>query len=103
MNKVIAGIGRDVARLGAAIYAPSQAAATGRIQISVRSWAGALYVFAVNSSRTAITAKMTIPALNGRPLSVMGESRRLNSDGNSFSDRFAPLAVHLYIAAPGGF
>jgi hypothetical protein len=103
MNKVIAGIGRDVARLGPAIYAPSQVAATGRIQISVRSWAGALYVFAVNSSRAAVTAKMTIPALNGRPLSVLGESRRLNSDGNSFSDRFAPMAVHLYVAAPGGF
>jgi hypothetical protein len=103
MNKVIAGIGRDVARLGPSIYAPSQAAASGRVQLSVRSWAGALYVFAVNSSRSAITAKMTIPALNGRPLSVMGESRRVNSDGNSFTDRFAPLAVHLYIAAPGGF
>jgi hypothetical protein len=102
MNKVIAGVGRDVARLGPAIYAPGQAAASGRIQLSVRSSAGALYVFAINSSRTAVNAKMTIPALNGRPLTVMGESRRVNSDGNSFTDRFAPLAVHLYIV-PAGF
>jgi hypothetical protein len=103
MNKVIAGIGRDVARLGPAIYAPSQAAASGRIQLSVRNWAGALYVFAINSSRTAVSAKMSIPALKGRPLTVMGESRRVNSDGDTFVDRFAPMAVHLYIAAPVGF
>jgi hypothetical protein len=101
MNKVIAGVGRDVARLGPAIYAPSQVAASGRIQLSVRSWAGALYVVAVNSSRAAVNAKMSIPALNGRSLTVIGESRRVNSDGDTFTDRFAPLAVHLYIAAPG--
>jgi hypothetical protein len=100
MNKVIAGVGRDVARLGPAVYAPSQAAASGRIQLSVRNAGGALYVFAVNSSRTAVNAKMTIPGLNGRPLTVMGESRRVNTDGGTFTDRFAPLAVHLYIAAP---
>jgi hypothetical protein len=102
MNRVIAGVGRDVARLGPVIYAPSQAAASGRIQLSVRTWAGALYVLAVNSSWTTVNAKMSIPALNGRPLSVMGESRRVNSDGNTFADRFAPMAVHLYIAAPAG-
>jgi hypothetical protein len=103
MNKVIAGIGRDVARLGPAIYAPSQVAASGRVQLSVRNSSDALYVLAINSSRAALSVKMTIPGLNGRPLSVMGEGRRVNSDGNSFTDRFSPLAVHLYIAAPAGF
>jgi hypothetical protein len=103
MNRVIAGVGRDVARLGPVIYVPGQAAASGRIQLSVRTWAGALYVFAVNSSWATVNAKMSIPALNGRPLSVMGEGRRVNSFGDTFSDRFAPMAVHLYIAAPGGF
>jgi hypothetical protein len=102
MNRVIAGIGRDVARLGPVIYLPGQAAASQRVQLSVRSWAGALYVFAVNSGWSAVNAKMTIPALNGRPLSVMGEGRRVNSDGDTFTDRFAPMAVHIYIAAPAG-
>ena len=32
----------------------------------------------------------------------MAQSRRVNSDGDTFVDRFAPLAVHLYIAAPAG-
>jgi hypothetical protein len=102
LNRVIAGVGRDVARLGPAVYAPSQAAASGRIQLSVRNVAGALYVFAVNSSRAAVNAKMAIPGLSGRPLTVMGESRRVNTDGDTFTDRFAPLAVHLYIAPPAG-
>ncbi|MGE5272935.1 MAG: hypothetical protein ACM3QU_04065 [Verrucomicrobiota bacterium] len=101
-SRVIAGIGRDVARLGPVVYVPGQAAASGRIQLSVRTRAGALYVFAVNSSWTAVNAKMSIPALNGRPLSVMGEGRRVNSIGDTFTDRFAPMAVHLYIAAPVG-
>jgi hypothetical protein len=100
MNRAIAGVARDVARLGPAIYAPSQGAASQRVQVSVRTWAGALYVLAVNSGWSAVNARMTIPALNGRPLSVMGEGRRVNSDGDTSADRFAPMAVHLYIAAP---
>jgi hypothetical protein len=31
---------------------------------------------------------------------VMGEGRRLASKGDSFTDSFAPLAVHVYIAPP---
>ena len=73
-----------------------------QVEISARAWAGATYVFAVNSGYTATDAKITVPALNGRTLSVMGESRRVDSDGDSFTDHFAPLAVHLYIAAPAG-
>ena len=32
----------------------------------------------------------------------MGEGRRVNSDGDMFTDHFAPMAVHIYIAAPVG-
>jgi hypothetical protein len=104
MNRVISAIGRDVARLGPAIYMPPIAASdnSGNIQVSVRTWGGATYVFAINSSWAARNAQFTIPSLNGRPLSVMGEGRRVNSDGDVFSDHFAPLAVHIYIAAPAG-
>ena len=73
-----------------------------QIQISARLWGGALYVFAVNSGWTAADATFKLPSLNGRPLTVMGESRRVNSDGDTFADHFAPMGVHLYIAAPPG-
>jgi hypothetical protein len=59
-------------------------------------------VFAVNSGWTATDATFKLPSLNGRPLTVMGESRRVNSDGDTFTDHFAPMGVHLYIAAPAG-
>ena len=104
MNEVISGVGRDVARLGPAIYRPSMNASDDnpQIQISARTWAGAVYVFAVNSGWDATDAKITVPSLNGRPLTVMGESRRVNSDGDVFTDHFAPMSVHIYIAAPAG-
>ena len=104
MNKVISGVGRDVARLGPAIYMPPIAASdnSSTINMSARTWGGATYVFAINSGWTAQDAQFTIPSLNGRPLSVMGESRRVNSDGDVFRDHFPPLAVHIYIAAPAG-
>jgi hypothetical protein len=104
MNGVISGVGRDVARLGPAVYMPAQPASDSSqpVLISARTWAGALYVIAVNSGWTATDTTITVPALNGRPLSVMGESRRVNSDGDTFTDHFAPLAVHIYIAAPAG-
>ena len=104
VSRAISGVKRDVARLGPAVYAPDEAASDNNptVQISARIWAGALYVFAVNSSYDATDATIKVPALNGRALFAMGESRRVNSDGDVFSDHFAPLAVHIYIAAPAG-
>jgi hypothetical protein len=104
MNGVISGVGRDVARLGPVVYTPAQSASDNSktVLISARTWAGALYVIAVNSGWTATDSTITVPSLNGRPLSVMGESRRVNSDGDTFTDHFAPLGVHIYIAAPAG-
>ena len=104
MNRVISGVARDVARLGPAIYQPGQPVSVDskQVLISARLWGGALYVFAVNSGWTATDATFKLPSLNGRPLTVMGESRRVNSDGDTFTDHFASMGVHLYIAAPAG-
>ncbi len=104
LNRTISGVARDVARLGPAVYMPSQPAtgSSPQVLISARTWAGALYVLAVNSGWTATDAKISVPALDGRPVLALGESRRVNSVDDSFTDHFAPLAVHLYIAAPAG-
>jgi hypothetical protein len=104
MNRVISGVGRDVARLGPAIYQPDQPISdnNSQIEVSARAWGGALYVFAVNSGWTATNATIKVPTLGGRPLTAMGEGRRVNSDDDTFTDHFAPMAVHLYIAAPAG-
>jgi hypothetical protein len=98
----IAAVGRDVARLGPAIYRPDEPVSddSPAIVVSARTTGGALYVIAVNSSYAATQATFKVQALNGRTLSVMGESRRLAASGDSFTDSFAPLAVHIYVAAP---
>jgi hypothetical protein len=98
----IAAVGRDVARVGPAIYMGDVAASDNNAQvvISARTWAGATYVIAVNAGYTDADAIITVPSLNGRTLMVVGESRRVDSDADAFTDHFQPLAVHIYVAAP---
>jgi hypothetical protein len=100
--RAIAAVGRDVARLGPAVYAPDESVSddTQQVVVAARTVAGALYLIAVNAGYTATQATFKAAALNGRTLTVMGESRRLASTGDSFTDSFAPLAVHIYIAPP---
>jgi hypothetical protein len=98
----IAAVGRDVARVGPAIYTGDVAASDNNAQvvISARTWAGATYVIAVNAGYTDADVTITVPSLNGRTLMVLGESRRVDSDADAFTDHFQPLAVHIYVAAP---
>jgi hypothetical protein len=100
--RAIAAVGRDVARVGPAIYAGDSPASDNNTQvvISARTWAGATYLIAVNAGYTDADATFTVPSLNGRTLMVLGESRRVDSDGDVFTDHFQPLAVHIYVAAP---
>jgi hypothetical protein len=100
--RAIAAVARDVARLGPVTYTPNQAATDDNdaVVLSARNWAGALYVIAVNSSFSAQNATMRSALLNGRRLSVLGESRRVRSVGDAFGDTFAPMGVHIYYAGP---
>jgi hypothetical protein len=100
--RAIAAVARDVARLGPATYMPNQPATADNdaIVLSARNWAGALYVIAVNTSFSPQNATMKSALLNGRTLTVLGESRRIRSVGDAFGDSFAPLAVHIYFAGP---
>ena len=82
MNRVISGIGRDVARLGPAIYMPPIAASDNSgNDPDVRPHLGRRHLRLRDQLELgrAETRQFTIPSLNGRPLSVMGESRRVNS------------------------
>jgi hypothetical protein len=100
--RAIATVARDVARLGPVVYQPDEAVSddSQQVVVSARTWGGALYLIAVNSGYSAAQATFKLPVLNGRTLTVMGEGRRLASKGDSFTDSFAPLAVHVYIAPP---
>jgi hypothetical protein len=102
----IASVSHDVQELGPALLAPAVAAsvepAAGPVRVGARSYNGALYVIAVNSSRSRARATITVPSLGGRPLSALGEARQIPANGNSFVDTFPSLGVHLYVAAPSG-
>ena len=63
---------------------------------------GALYVVAVNSSFSPTRATLHVQGLNGRALEAFDEGRSVAAQGDSFTDDFAPLAGHIYIAAPAG-
>jgi hypothetical protein len=98
-----AAVGNDVVRAGPAIGAEVQIVSgnDAQIVISTRMLAGAVYVIAVNAGDGATDATISVPALNGRALTVLGEGRFVDSDGGSFTDHFDPLGVHIYLAAPG--
>lgn len=61
-GRAIAAVGRDVARVGPAVYMDSLAASDDNPQVvvSARSWAGATYVFAVNAGYDATDATISV-------------------------------------------
>ncbi|HZO63008.1 MAG TPA: hypothetical protein VFB35_08515, partial [Gaiellaceae bacterium] len=60
----------------------------------------ALYVVAVNPTRSSVRATIHVPGLGARGVEVLEEGRSVASSGDAFDDRFGPLAVHLYMARP---
>ena len=55
---------------------------------------------AANPAGAPASATFTVPGLVGDTVSVFGEGRTLPVVGGRFSDSFAGLGVHVYIAAP---
>jgi hypothetical protein len=101
MAQAIAQVTHDVRALGPALLQPpAPASADGPVRVTARSYDGAVYVVAVNPATQPVNATVTVPGLGGRALSVLGEGRQVASSGGGFSDAFAPLAVHVYVAAP---
>ena len=101
-SRAINAVARDVARLGPAAYIPNLPATSdqGELLLVARNWGGALYVIAINPTYHSLDATMHQSLLNGRTLSVLGESRKIRSVNEAFGDSFAPLAVHIYYAGP---
>jgi hypothetical protein len=101
LTPAIARIAREAAALGGALLAPDvQASASAPVLAAARSFNGALYVIAVNPTRRATRATLTVPGLGGRAGTVLGEHRGVNGSADQYSDGFAPLAAHLYVFPP---
>jgi hypothetical protein len=97
----VAGVAKEVTALGAALVAPdSPASASAPVIAAARSAQKALYVIAVNPTRTSVRATIEASGLSGRSAAVLGEGRSVAASGDKLVDSFEPLAVHLYVAAP---
>jgi hypothetical protein len=97
----LTAIGNALSGVGPAVDTESQTADENnpKVMISTRTWAGAVYVIAVNAGDSATDVTISVPSLHARTLTVLGESRFIDSNGGSFIDHFDPLDVHIYVAA----
>ena len=103
VSGALAQVGHDIQALGPVLLAPeAPVSADPPVEATARSYRGAFYVFAVNPSYGAVKATIRARGLEGRPLQVLGENRTVTPANGSFTDSFAPLAVHLYAAPPPG-
>ncbi len=102
IGNTISGVTRQIAELGPALLAAPEYGQSDAplVHVGVRHFGGATYVIAVNSGFGPVNSTITVPGLGGHPLDVVDEGRRLGSVGDSFSDSFDPLGVHIYVAAP---
>jgi hypothetical protein len=100
VGNAIAGVSRDVAKLGPALLAPASAATGEGVYVGARTYAGTTYVIAVNGSFAPVRGRIGVPDLGTRVLHVYDEARDVLSTRGTFTDDFAPLAVHVYIARP---
>jgi hypothetical protein len=72
----------------------------GRIDATARTVGGAVYVFAVNVSRTPVTATFTV---RDGTWQVYEEGRTVTAAAGTLTDSFAPLGVHVYVLPPPPF
>ena len=105
IGKEITSINREITALAPALLgpeAPVTVSGTG-VYAGARSFDGARYVIAVNASWKTQKASFALPALGNTVGWVYGESRSVPVTKGTFSDSFAPLAVHVYVIAPPGW
>jgi hypothetical protein len=70
------------------------------VKAGAREHNGAVYVIAVNSSRSGAGASINVPALGDRVLRSLDGQHTVTASGGSFTDSFGPLEVRVYVAAP---
>ena len=105
IGQEVARTNREIKALTQALLAPTVPATAdnGTVRVSARSLNGALYVIAVNTSTSAVQARINVPGIGGRSASVLDGGAAVASDDQGFSDSFGPLAARVYIVPPAGW
>jgi hypothetical protein len=99
----IARSSREIQSLVPALVEPATAASVSlgsSVRVGAREHNGAVYVIAVNASRTPANATITIPAVGNRSLRSLDGAHTVTAKGGSFTDSFGPLEVRVYVASP---
>ena len=113
MLAAVTAINRQVRELAPVINSPPPAEAAAVMPSSnnamiasmTRRRDGATYVFAVSMRDTKTTGSFKVPGAAVGTVEVIGEDRKLQLVGGTFSDNFAGYEVHLYriVPIPAGF
>lgn len=100
---------RDASELMAlepAIASGKQLSLSSGPKSSIREMAwvygGATYVVAVNTNNSSLSSSLTLPSTRATMATVLWEGRSVKLKAATFSDNFAPLAVHVYKLVPPG-
>lgn len=81
--------------LGSAIVAPSGGEPT--IDVMVKRYKSAAYVFAVNTHPTPVKASITLGGLRDKAtVEFMDEDKKLTASGDRFEAEFQPYEVHIF-------
>jgi hypothetical protein len=93
---------REIQSLVPALLEPALTvtATNAQVNVSARVHNGALYVIAVNASRSPQSATFNVPLLANRGLVSLAGDRATVAAGGAFSDTFAPLEARVYISPP---
>ncbi len=70
------------------------------VVVGGRTFNGALYVIAVNPTYSPASATIRVKGRGSQVFTVFDEGRTVQARRGFLADQFAPLAVHVYIAAP---
>src|SRR5438093_211261 len=99
----IARTNHEIQSLVPALVEPATAASVSlgsTVKVGAREHNGAVYVIAVNASRTSASATITVPAAGNRTLRTLDGAQVVTAKGGSFTDSFGALEVRVYIASP---
>ena len=67
-----------------------------RVDYLVKEKDGAVYLFAVNMYREPATAEFRVPGVKDASAEVLYEGRAVEVKNGTFTQAFAPYAVHRY-------
>jgi hypothetical protein len=103
VGAAIGEVNHEISTLTPALVEPAVAASSSlgsTVRVGARDHNGAVYVIAVNASRTAASSTITVPALVDRTLVTLDGQHRATAKGGAFDVTLAPLEARIYIAAP---